>query len=81
MLSSEGRKLLLSMLRDELSRPWSLLSLARGQIRQTLGVHVTQKVEALPLPSMLKNYLVFKSVDELDLSDLDISIDTESEQE
>lgn len=74
MISSEGRKHLIELLRYQIQNPWTLLDLCRGQLRLALGLNVADKIKQLKLPSALKHYLLFDRNKDLDLSDIDDTV-------
>ena len=69
MMSREGRRSLLTLLREEMSTPWSLLALCRGEVMRILGGKlVSRKVKMLPISLHLKHYLMYDTDRKLDLS-------------
>ena len=66
MMSREGRRNLLALLRDELSSPSSLLDMCRGEMRRLLGGQdVNAKMRGLPIPPSLRHYLMFGTIEYL----------------
>ena len=54
-------------LRTRCSNPPSLLSTTRHTIRSCIGVNPTHKINKLPLPGLLRDYLNLKDLDEIEL--------------
>ena len=52
--------------------PWSLRELCRGRIRQYLGYRANDKINLLPLPSVLQSYLNMKELEEINRMDIRI---------
>ena len=52
--------------------PWSLRELCRGGVRQSLGYRALEKVECLPLPQSLIEYLNMKELEEIQTDDIQI---------
>ncbi|XP_067950854.1 putative ankyrin repeat protein RF_0381 [Watersipora subatra] len=74
MMSRQSRDSLLTLLRDELSMPQTLLELCRGELRLKFGgKSLKRRVHELSIPLSLKRYLLFDTDGHLDLSDLDYS--------
>lgn len=52
--------------------PWSLKELCRGKMRYLLGYRANEKVQLLPLPNIIKNYLNMKELESLDTEEIRI---------
>ena len=50
------------------SNPPTLLSIVRQRIRANIGINPTHKINSLPLPGLLRDYLNLRDLDEIELN-------------
>ena len=63
---------LTNWIHQRMHTPWALRELCRGSMRRSLGYRASDKVEMLPIPATIKDFLNMKELEEIETSQIQI---------